>query len=78
LRGALVTAERYQVGTVPCVRDRDMKQAWCLATNLTDVTASALKSLYGKRWGIECGFRDTKDPRLGMGMRTIHVSTRSA
>ena len=75
LRGALVTAERYQVGTVVCVRDKDMKQAWCLATSLTDATASFLKELYGKRWGIECGFRDTKDLRFGMGMGLIHVST---
>ncbi len=75
LRGALVTADRYQVGTVVCVRDKDMKQAWCLATNLIDATASQLKRLYGKRWGIECGFRDTKDLRFGMGMGSIHVST---
>jgi Transposase DDE domain len=75
LHCALVTADKYQVGTVLCVRDKDMKQAWCLATNLTDVTASDLKSLYGKRWGIECGFRDTKDIRFGMGMGSVHVST---
>src|SRR6202161_2426932 len=30
---------------------------------------------YGKRWGIESGFRDTKDLRLGMGMASIRVST---
>ena len=42
---------------------------------LGDVTASFLKSLYGKRWGIECGFRDTKDLRFGMAMGSIHVST---
>jgi hypothetical protein len=52
-----------------------MKQAWCLATSLTNATASETKSLYGKRWGIECGFRDTKDLRFGMGMGSIHVST---
>ena len=75
LRGALVTAERYQVGTVLCVQDKAMKQAWCLATNSTDATAKALMSLYGKRWGIECGLRDTKDLRFGMGMGSIHVST---
>ena len=75
LRGALVTAERYPVGTVVCVRDKDMKQAWCLATNLTDTTASFLKALYGTRWGIECGFRDTKDLHFGMGMGLIHVCT---
>jgi hypothetical protein len=75
LRGALVTAERYSVGSVLCVRDRNMKQAWCLATSLVDAKASVLKRLYGKRWGIECGFRDTKDLRFGMGMGSIHVST---
>ena len=75
LRGALVTAERYQVGTVLCVQEKDMRQAWCLATNTTAATARALMTLYGKRWGIECGLRDTKDLRFGMGMGSIHVST---
>jgi hypothetical protein len=75
LRGALVTAERYQVGTVLCVQDKAMKQAWCLATSSTEATAKALMTLYGKRWGIECSFRDTKDLRFGMGMGSIHVST---
>jgi hypothetical protein len=75
LRDALVTAERYQVGTVLCVQDKAMKQAWCLATNSTVATARALMTLYGKRWGIECGLRDTKDLRFGMGMGSIHVST---
>ena len=30
---------------------------------------------YGKRWGIEAAFRDTKDLRFGMGMASIRVST---
>jgi hypothetical protein len=75
LRNALVTAEHYQVGTVLCVQDKAMKQAWCLATSSTAATARVLMRLYGKRWGIECGFRDTKDLRFGMGMGSIHVST---
>ena len=75
LRDALVTAERYQVGTVLCVQEKAMKQAWCLATNSTATTARALMTLYGKRWGIECSFRDTKDLRFGMGMASIHVSS---
>jgi hypothetical protein len=75
LRGAMVTADQYQVGTVLCVRDKDMKGAWCLATSYKDRTAGSLKALYGKRWSIECGFRDTKDIRFGMGMGSIRVST---
>ena len=29
---------------------------------------------YGKRWGIEAGFRDIKDMRFGMGLSSMHVS----
>jgi hypothetical protein len=60
----LVTAARYQVGTVVCVQDKDMKQAWCLAASSPDATARTLMNLYGKRWGIECGLRDAKDLRV--------------
>jgi hypothetical protein len=53
LRAATVTADRYQVGTVVCVRDKDMKAAWCLTTSYEDATAGLLKGLYGNRWGID-------------------------
>lgn len=75
LPAARVTAERYQVGSVVCVRDKAMKQAWCLATSTDDKTARTAIALYGKRWGIESGFRDTKDLRFGMGLGAIHVTT---
>jgi Transposase DDE domain len=75
LRNALVRAERYEVGSVLCVQGKAMKQAWCLATSSTVATARMLMNLYGKRWGIESGFRDTKDLRFGMGTGSIRVST---
>jgi len=75
LRGAEVTADRYQVGTVVCVQDPDMKQAWCLATSSTDATAKQLTGLYGRRWGIECSLRDSKDLRFGMGLGTMRVKS---
>jgi len=75
LRGAAVTADRYAVGTVVCVQDPDMKQAWCLAASSTDATAKDLIGYYGRRWSIECGFRDTKDLRFGMGMGAMHVKS---
>jgi len=75
LRGATVTAAGYPVGTVVCVQAKDMKQPWCLAASVTNETARALVNLYGKRWGIEGAFRDTKDLRFGMGMGAMHVST---
>lgn len=75
LRNASVTAESYQVGTVVCVHAKDMKEPWCLAASTTTDTAKQLMTTYGKRWGIESGFRDTKDLRFGMGMAWIRVST---
>lgn len=76
LRDARVTADEHPVGAVLCVRDPDMKGAWCIATSYRDATIGFLKGIYNQRWGIECGFRDTKDPRFGMGMG--EVSIRSA
>jgi len=75
LRGAMVTADCYAVGTVVCVRDPDMKQAWCLAASSTEATSRDLIGYYASRWGIEAGLRDTKDLRFGMGMGAVHVST---
>jgi hypothetical protein len=75
LEDAAVTAERYSVATVLCVQEKGMKQAWCLASSLSAPQAKALMRLYGKRWSIECGFRDTKDLRFGMGMGSIHLSS---
>jgi hypothetical protein len=74
LRGAEVTAERYAVGTVVCVQAKGMKEPWCLAASSADADAKSLIALYAKRWSIECGFRDTKDLRFGMGMGSIRVS----
>jgi hypothetical protein len=75
LRNACVTADGYQVGTVVCVHAKDMKEPWCLAASTTTDTAKELMTTYGKRWGIESGFRDTKDLRFGMGMASIRVGT---
>ena len=75
LRSAAVTADCYPVGTVVCVQDPAMKQAWCLAASSTDASAKQLTGYYGRRWGIECGLRDSKDLRFGMGLGTMHVKS---
>ena len=46
LPGASVTAEQYRVGTVLCVQDKDMKQAWCLAASDAAASAKTLKALW--------------------------------
>ena len=74
LRGATVTADAYPVPAVVCVQAKGMKELWCLASS-TDLPPADLIKLYARRWGIECGFRDAKDPRFGMGMGEIHLSS---
>ena len=75
LRGARVTGRQCNVATVVCVQAKDMKEPWCLASNLTTASAGTLINYYAKRWGIEPSFRDTKDLRFGMGMNTVRLSS---
>ena len=74
LHEARVTAGRHLVPVVVCVQDRGMKDAWCLATSRSDLTGSALKQMYGKRFTVEETFRDVKNPRLGLGLKQTVVT----
>ena len=75
LVGARVTDEHeWPVGAVVCVHDRKMDEPWCLVASEATVPTRVLIRYYGKRWGIEAGFRDIKDMRFGMGLSSMHVS----
>lgn len=69
---ASVTADAYPVTTVVCVHDTEMKEAWCLATDVKMTGAMAVKR-YGKRFTIEESFRDIKDERFGLGLGATHI-----
>ncbi len=75
LVGARVT-DTYElpVGAVVCVQDPKMDEPWCLVASEAKVPTRVLIRYYGKRWGIEAGFRDIKDMRFGMGLSSMHVS----
>jgi hypothetical protein len=73
LRGAKVTKRKYQLPGVICVKASGMKEAWCLATSLTDKTAAAIVKLYGRRFTIEESFRDTKDLHFGLGLSATRI-----
>ena len=75
LVGARVTdAYELPVGVVVCVQDPKMDEPWCLVASEATVPTRVLIRYYGKRWGIEAGFRDIKDLRFGMGLSSMHVS----
>jgi hypothetical protein len=74
LRHAKVTTRRASVSAVVCMKAAGMKEAWCLATNRTDLSAAQIVELYGRRFTIEETFRDQKDPRFGLGLSATHIS----
>ena len=74
LSSAMVTAAEHPVGAVVCVKAKDMKEPWCLATSLGNNTIRQIVDAYASRWTIEPSFRDTKDIRFGMGLSLLRIS----
>jgi hypothetical protein len=73
IRGARVTQARTEVPAVVIVRAPRMKEAWCLATTLSESNAAAIVKLYGRRFTIEETFRDQKNLRFGLGLSATHI-----
>jgi hypothetical protein len=73
IRGAYVTADRTAIPAVVVVHDKGMKEAWCLATSLSERNARDIVTLYGKRFTIEETFRDQKDLHFGLGLSATHI-----
>jgi hypothetical protein len=73
LRNVCVTLQRTPVPSVVVVKAKAMKDPWALASSRTDLTASDIVKLYGKRFTIEENFRDTKDIRFGLGLSSTHI-----
>lgn len=67
-----LTGQRHQVAAFVAVKQVGMKDAWLLATSLSD-PAKAIVALYGRRFTCEENFRDEKDPRFGLGSRLARV-----
>jgi len=74
-RNVEVTSRDHALAGFVAVRDPGMKDAWCLATNRTDLTARELVQMYGRRFTIEETFRDQKDPRFGLGLEGTRIKS---
>jgi hypothetical protein len=68
-----LTAKEHPVAGLVAVKAAGMKDAWCLATNRTDLTASQVVAMYGRRFTIEESFRDAKNPRFGLGLSAVRI-----
>jgi hypothetical protein len=68
-----VTRQKTPIPAVVCVKAKNMKESWCLATSRAELNASKIVALYSRRFTIEEKFRDLKDARFGMGLGATHV-----
>lgn len=75
IRKARVTRTRAEVPAVVVVHAKKMKDSWCLATTLSERTASEVVKLYGRRFTIEETFRDQKNFRFGLGLSATHIGS---
>lgn len=74
LKDVEVTRKKTSVPAVVLVKASKMKEAWCLASNHTSMSARQVVAAYGRRFTIEENFRDTKDIRFGLGMSSSRIS----
>lgn len=73
-KNVTITAQEHSVAGFVAVKAAGMKDAWCLATNRTDLTAAQVVALYGRRFTIEETFRDAKNPRFGLGLSDVRIA----
>lgn len=75
IKGAKITKDNFPVSNYIVAREKNMKDTWCLATNLSDKKTRELINLYSRRWKIEPYFRDIKDQRFGFGLGKTHIKS---
>lgn len=75
LNNMYITSQKKHINKIVCVKKKDMKEAWYIASSRSDLNASKIIHLYSKRWGIESSFRDIKDYKFGMGMSHMLTSS---
>ncbi len=73
LKDVKVTTDNTAIPAVVVAKAKNMKEPWCIATSRSDLTASQVVKLYGRRFRIEETFRDTKDIHFGMGLSATHI-----
>ncbi len=75
IKQAKVTKDEFPVEQVIVTKQKDMKDAWYLASNCRDKKTKEIINLYGRRWKIEPYFRDVKDKRFGFGLANTHIKS---
>lgn len=75
IKQAKLTKEEFPVQQVIITKEKNMKDAWCLASNCRDKKTRETINLYARRWKIEPYFRDVKDQRFGFGLSQTNIKS---
>lgn len=75
LSHSTITCGKYEIPTLVCVQDKNMKSPWCIVSSDDNISGSSLVRWYSKRWGCEPQFRDIKNLHFGMGLSITHIKT---
>lgn len=68
-----VGAEEAITGRLITAYDKKAKEPWYLVTDLEDVPAEEIVTIYRRRWWIETLFRDKKNRDWGMGLAAVKL-----
>ncbi len=71
---ALLTGSKKGPYTIVIYKAAKMKEAWCLATNLTTYDGRDIVNSYSRRFECEECFRDLKDWRFGLALKHTNIS----
>lgn len=75
MKAISLTLDHYPAEQFISVKDKGMKNAWFLVTNLKEVPTRKIIKHYGNRWKIEPYFRDIKNGRYSYGLRQTHIKS---
>jgi len=75
IKQAKITKDEFPVDQVIVTKEKNMQDAWFLATNCKDKKTREIINLYSRRWKIEPYFRDIKDQRFGFGLAATHIKS---
>lgn len=76
LKDATLTKDQLPVNMIVIIKDKDMKDYWCLACSCDQSCIKTIKKYYAKRWSCECSFRDEKNFYSGFGLYKSRIKNK--
>lgn len=76
LKNAYITKDKLHVPLVAIIKDKGMKDYWCLACSNDKACIKTIKKYYAKRWSTETSYRDEKNDYFGLGLYKSRIKNK--